>query len=98
MILKGKLFGLGFKRQQRVKRVVGCNLNKNNLSINKLKQFFLKKIKVKGLGNSLKNRQLAIVSFEKRLKTYRGLRHKNKLPCRGQRTHTNANNAKKSCY
>ena len=28
------------------------------------------------------------------LGAYRGLRHKNKLPCRGQRTHTNARTRK----
>ena len=31
----------------------------------------------------------------KKIKTYKGIRHKLKYPCRGQRTHTNAKTVKK---
>lgn len=98
MTLKLNLFGFGFKKEQNIKRKIGCNLNKNDLKLNRLKQISLKKSNLKSLGSILKNKQLSIISFEKRLKTYRGLRNKNKLPCRGQRTHTNAKTKKKMKY
>ena len=36
-----------------------------------------------------------IIEFLKKIKTYKGIRHKLKYPCRGQRTHTNAKTVKK---
>jgi small subunit ribosomal protein S13 len=35
------------------------------------------------------------INYLKKLKSFKGIRHKLGYPCRGQRTHTNARTAKK---
>ena len=42
------------------------------------------------LENDLKREQAAAIKRLKEIKCYRGMRHKRGLPCRGQRTKTNA--------
>lgn len=42
--------------------------------------------------------KLESINFLKKIKNYRGLRHKYFLPVRGQRTHTNAKTCKKKKF
>lgn len=73
----------------------------NHFGLNtRLKPLYLKK-KVRGLLNreKLSESKLQIdftnVQFLKDIRSYRGVRHKARLPVRGQRTHTNAKTNKK---
>lgn len=73
----------------------------NRFGLNtRLKPLYLKK-KVRGLLNreKLSESKLQIdftnVQFLKDIRSYRGVRHKARLPVRGQRTHTNAKTNKK---
>lgn len=47
------------------------------------------------LDASLKEKQKIAINHLKKAKSYRGLQHSLSLPCRGQRTQTNAKTAKK---
>jgi small subunit ribosomal protein S13 len=46
-------------------------------------------------GTTLKKNIKANIDKKIKIKSYQGLRHKNKLPVRGQRTHTNAKTQKR---
>ena len=50
------------------------------------------------IGDDLKQNLQQAREHQIRLKTYKGLRRKFKLPLRGQRTHTNAKTIKKRIY
>lgn len=71
----------------------------NQKNILKLKPELLKKINVlsKDICDdySIKNKLREIIKFYINLKNYKGLRHSESLPVRGQRTHTNARTRKK---
>ena len=47
------------------------------------------------INNDLKKKEKKNISFLKEIGSYVGSRHKKFLPCRGQRTHTNASKRKK---
>ena len=47
------------------------------------------------IGNVLKRKEKQNINFLKEIGSYVGSRHKKYLPCRGQRTHTNASKRKK---
>ena len=70
----------------------------------KFEKIFLKKKHLKFLNTVVKKESIYINSKQKinenitfliKNKSYRGVRHKKKLPTRGQRTHTNAKTIKK---
>jgi len=78
---------------------------KKNIGVNKrLKRLFVKEIHFTNSKQLLLNikteKKLRTeikesINFLKKLKSFKGLRHKLGYPCRGQRTHTNAKTAKK---
>jgi len=71
---------------------------------NRITNFKLKKTNIKHINKNLKlrilektllNKGKESITFLKKIKSYRGLRHKLRLPCRGQRTKTNKKTIKK---
>ena len=42
------------------------------------------------VSNDLKQKVLSDINFLKDIRCFSGIRHKNRLPCRGQRTRTNS--------
>lgn len=87
-----KVYGINQKTSQLFKRKYGLNSKINNFeSINsKLKLLFNNYIKDKKINRNLFDFNKSNINFLKNIKSYRGVRHRNKYPVRGQRTHTNA--------
>lgn len=77
-----KMFGLNVKIQ-------------SSFIKNKIKSKLLKITKNKTLSKKLYDNIDENVKFLKKIKSYKGIRHKNNYPVRGQRTHTNATKKKK---
>jgi small subunit ribosomal protein S13 len=94
-----KIFGINQKQIIFSKNQVGLNKRISNFIDltthtvgKKITRFFENEEK---FGKQFKNNTLKIISFEKNIKTYKGLRNKYGYPCRGQRTHTNGKTKKK---
>jgi small subunit ribosomal protein S13 len=84
-------YGIGASTQNNFKNKYGINeRTKPKFLKNHLKNLFLKisrnSPREKKLFENIKDN----ISFYKNIKCYRGSRHKNNYPVRGQRTHTNA--------
>ncbi len=73
----------------------------NSLGLNSRLQYLYLKNKVRSLlaveksTESKLQTDLVNIQFLKEIRSYRGVRHKARLPVRGQRTHTNAKTTKK---
>lgn len=75
---------------------IGINTKNNIIKIKHNKNNKLKKtIKFITYDNTLKNKYKKSINFFVKLKNYKGFRHSQNLPVRGQRTHTNAKTAKR---
>jgi small subunit ribosomal protein S13 len=90
------IYGIGHTRAQEVLKGTGIDENKrtDNLSedeVRKLREFIDANFKVEG---DLRREVSMNIKRLMDLNTYRGLRHRKGLPCRGQRTHTNARTRK----
>jgi len=83
-----------FLLKNKIYKKFGLNIRNKNLFLNKDARLLFKNNLENNLDNSI-NKQSNIV-FLKEINSYRGHRHKNKLPVRGQRTHTNAKTSKKA--
>lgn len=82
-----------FLIKNKIYKDFGLNTRKNTVFLKKDARLFLKKNLEKSLDTiKIKSNN---IKFLREIKSYRGNRHKNKLPVRGQRTHTNAKSAKK---
>ena len=78
---------------------------KKKIGVNyRLKKIFLKEVHLNHskqllltikTGKKLKIQTKESINFLRKLKSFKGIRHKLGYPCRGQRTHTNAKTAKK---
>lgn len=70
----------------------GLNIRNSNMSVisSKIEILFNQRLRNKITGRQLFEYTKSNIAFLKTIKSYRGLRHKNKYPVRGQRTHTNA--------
>jgi len=80
-----------------IKKKIGTNqrINTNFILLNK--KSIINNISKKILtGVELKTRTTQNIDFICKLRIYRGFRHKNKLPVRGQRTRTNAKTSRKN--
>ncbi len=91
-----KIYGIGKTLSLKICNEINLS---ENVKFNQLSQAQIEKISQLinenfYFGNELKQ----ILHKQKkrliRISSYRGFRHKQKLPSRGQRTHTNANNAR----
>ncbi len=92
-----KVYGIGKTLSLKICNQLGLN---ENVKINQLNDAQIEKISqlisenfIFGteLKQKLHKQKIRLV----RISSYRGFRHKQGLPCRGQRTHTNANSARK---
>lgn len=94
-----KSYGVSSSIVTSVSKFLGLN---HRLSLKKLRVRHVSGIKKKVrsifFGSDLKESVKDAVRFLIRIKSYRGIRHKNKYPSRGQRTHTNAKTKKKFRY
>lgn len=94
-----KSYGIGSSTVVSVSKFLGLN---DRLYLKKLRVRHVsgikKKIRFISFGLDLKESVKDTVRFLIRIKSYRGIRHKNKYPSRGQRTHTNAKTKKKFRY
>lgn len=90
-------YGVGLKTCDSLSALLGLNkrfrkhvrLRKNHLLLIKQEMHYMYIGAV--LGKDIKGRIKNLI----KLRTYRGIRHKMKLPSRGQRTHTNGKTKKK---
>ena len=90
------IYGIGPTTANEICKVVGISDDKrvNKLTddeILKIREYIEKKYKVEG---DLRSEASLNIKRLTDLGTYRGLRHRKKLPVRGQRTHTNARTRK----
>jgi small subunit ribosomal protein S13 len=86
-----KKYGIGTSTENNFKNKYGLNERiKPKFLKNNFKNLFLKSsvnlLTEKKLFENIKSN----IAFYKNIKCYRGSRHKNNYPVRGQRTHTNA--------
>ena len=90
------IFGIGNTIASVINYKIGLNGRNNPKRIKKKHFHEFEKIKKNIISEKrLKNHIKEIKFFEQKIKTYKSLRNKLNLPCRGQRTHTNAKTKKK---
>jgi len=92
-----KIFGIGKKKAMKACLFLGLT---NRTSLKQLTQDLKYKIvafveKNYKVNEELKQVLVLIKEQQKRIKCYKGQRARFSLPCRGQRTHTNAKTVKK---
>lgn len=90
------IYGIGTTTANEICKVVGISDDKrvNKLAddeVLKIREYIENKYKVEG---DLRSEASLNIKRLTDLGTYRGLRHRKKLPVRGQRTHTNARTRK----
>jgi ribosomal protein S13 len=91
-----KNYGIGLNILNKFKSKVGLNTRIKSVRLNSFHSTqFLKITKSLILNKPLKVFNRNAIEFIQALRTYKGIRHKLKYPCRGQRTHTNAKTVKK---
>jgi small subunit ribosomal protein S13 len=92
-----QLFGIGNARSIRICKKIGCQKNATISSLKNQQLNQLKKNLEQGflLNKRFKNLINSEIEALKKKKCYRGVRHFQKLPVRGQRTSTNAKTARK---
>lgn len=91
------IFGVGLHKKKTCLNAVGINtriniFNIKDKSINFINTKLLKNI---DKGNTLKKKVKEHITFYKKLRNIRGIRHKALKPVRGQRTKTNAKTRRK---
>ena len=91
------LFGIGFSRSKRICKKIGCQSNATLFFLKSQQLNQLKKNLEQGfiLNKRFKNLIKNDIELLKKKKCYRGVRHFQKLPVRGQRTSTNSKTARK---
>ena len=91
-----RINGVGIKKSQKIYKNIGLNSRLKKISI-KLKQknrlSYLTEIA--SYSDTLKLKVQRAIDFYVRIRSYKGVRHLNKRPVRGQRTRTNAKTRKR---
>ena len=93
-----QIYGIGEKRALKIANFLCINPNKrfyklDNNEIVKLSKYISTNFQVGGiLQKNIKEN----IKKKIKIKSYQGIRHKNKLPVRGQRTHTNSKTQRRS--
>jgi small subunit ribosomal protein S13 len=98
LIALQKIYGLGPKKAQKFLNQIGLSKTiklKDLLKDQTNSLIRLIESEEDDLSNSLKRLRINDCKRLIDLKTFRGLRHRNNLPCRGQRTKTNAKTRRK---
>ena len=84
-------FGINKNLNLKAYKSCGLNTKKNKIQLKlKQKEQIKKKLKLVCSGKFLKQKIKNEIDFIIKNKTFKGIRHKQKYPARGQRTHTNA--------
>lgn len=91
------IYGIGTKRAENIGKEMCINMKKrfNTIkigTIRKISKNIGQKYKVGGI---LQKQISEDIKKKIKIKSYQGMRHKKRLPVRGQRTHTNAQTQKK---
>jgi small subunit ribosomal protein S13 len=86
------IFGIGLTTSQKVLAAVGVNENTRvkdltEEEVNRLREFIDRNYRIEG---DLRREVALNIKRLQEIGSYRGLRHRRKLPARGQRTRTNA--------
>lgn len=97
ILVLNKIYGINTKQAKYILQNLGLN---TNISINNLTPTILKQINEFLDKNYLINKDLQYkiknnIKTKSLINTYKGFRLKNKLPSRGQNTHSNGKTAKK---
>jgi len=86
-----KVYGIGVNQSQAICSLFGLSKSFSYSGLNIKKRKKLRKILRKMLfGTQLLQKKRSQIEMLKDINTYRGFRHKKKLPVRGQRTRSNA--------
>ena len=89
-------FGINKNLNLKTYKKFGLNIKTNKIFLNsKQKKVIRKTFKKNFFGKLLKQKIKNRINFLIKNKTFKGMRHKNKYPARGQRTRTNAKTKKK---
>lgn len=96
LVLK-KVYGLNKQQNKYILKNLGIHpeINTNNISKEILKSIDEFVTKNYLINNDLKFKTTNNIKSKHLLNTYKGYRHKNKLPIHGQNTHSNGKTAKK---
>jgi small subunit ribosomal protein S13 len=86
------IFGIGLTSSKKVLATVGVNEDTRvkdltEEEVNRLREYIDRNFRVEG---DLRREVALNIKRLQEIGSYRGLRHRRKLPCRGQRTRTNA--------
>jgi len=92
-----KIYGIGQKRSYDVCAAVGVARGARialarPTTVTEISREIMSKYEI---GSSLKKRVYSDIQALTKMRSYRGVRHQNHLPARGQRTHTNAQTRKR---
>jgi small subunit ribosomal protein S13 len=91
-----QVYGLGTTTHHKLLKSTGINLRKETYVLSSTIKSTLENKLVDALtGKTLTAIHKEYLEFQQKIKNYRGLRTRYGYPCRGQRTHTNANTKKK---
>ena len=91
-----KTYGIGKKTSLIYCKKVGLNSRNNPRGVKKKRiNLFMKWNSNILLNKKLRSQIKETLLFLYKIRAYRGIRTKQKYPCRGQRTHTNAKTKKK---
>lgn len=86
-----KIYGIGSNQSQSICSLFGVSKSFSYSDLNIKKRKKLRKVLRKMFfGTQLLQKKRGFIDILKDLNTYRGFRHKKKLPVRGQRTRSNA--------
>lgn len=89
-------FGVNSKQLKELCYKIGLNPTNKDFKLKKKNNLFITKhFKVEEYDKNLKIQIRKNLKFLNQIRVYRGVRHGLKLPCRGQRTKTNARTKKK---
>jgi len=90
-----KIYGIGEKTSLAYCKKVGLNYRNNPRGVKKKRiNLFVKWNNNILLNKKLKSQITESLRFLYKIRSYKGIRTKQKYPCRGQRTHTNAKTKK----
>ena len=89
------VYGIGLKTSQDILKKLGINLDTRVKNLSDKEVFALQKeVETYPTEGDLRKKVLLDIKRLQEIGSYRGTRHKKGLPCRGQRTKTNARTRK----
>nr|BBD14137.1 ribosomal protein S13 [Ophirina amphinema] len=91
------VFGIGKKRAGKLCKAIGLSVHSKVLGLDDTQVLKLSRLIMNNyiVDSDLKKVITGNIQHLKKISCYRGIRHTQGLPCRGQRTHTNARTSRK---